>query len=67
MTLKINTTATQAEQTYLQIAFDTRHTATWNLPVSKYGFGCKTIDEVLTHIRFDELTGNHPHRFSIRP
>ena len=41
----------------LELAFESRLQAEWNNPIENYGFGCNNIDEVLTHIRFNQLTG----------
>ena len=50
----------------LREAFERRHEAEWNLPVEKYGFGCKNIDEILTHIQHDILFDYSPREFEVK-
>lgn len=55
-TLKINTTD-KTKVMEIEMAFETRNKETWNLAPEKFSKSCKNIDEVLTHLRFEELYG----------
>jgi len=59
--LKIIDKVYESDMIYLQIAYETMNFTSWNYPIECYGFGCCNIYEVLTHIRFRQLTdSNHP-------
>lgn len=64
--LEIIDNVSPADVNDLQIAFETRTKATWNLPVENYGFGCRNIDEVLTHIRYGQITDSNPCNFRVK-
>lgn len=64
--LEIIENVTEAERTDIEIAFKTRNQAKWEMPVEKYGYGCRNIDEVLTHIRFGEINECNPNAFRVR-
>lgn len=65
MKIKIKTNASAADKVKLQVAYENRNEVTWNVPIERYGYGMRTKDEVLTHIRFCTLYGYNPPRFSI--
>lgn len=64
--LEIIDNVSESEKMDIEIAFETRNKASWNLPVEKYGYGCRNIDEVLTHIRFGQMTDCNPNAFRVR-
>ena len=63
--LEIIDNVSAAERNEIEIAFETRNKASWNLPVENYGHGCRNIDEVLTHIRFGQLNDCNPNGFRV--
>jgi hypothetical protein len=63
--LEIIDNVSEAERNDIEIAFETRNKASWNLPVENYGHGCRNIDEVLTHIRFSQLNDCNPNGFRV--
>jgi hypothetical protein len=64
--LEINS-GNQSEIQDLKTAFEERNQVTWDHPVERYGFGCKNIDEVKTHIRYGQITDDDcPPIFSVK-
>ena len=55
----------EAEKMDIRYAFETRKKAKWNNPIEKYGYGCRNIDEVLTHIRLGQTADSYSKMFRI--
>ena len=64
--LEIIDNVTEAEALDLRHAFETRTEAEWKSPIERYGYGCRNIDEVLTHIRFGQQNDSNPNNFKVK-